>query len=225
MSKFLKCETISKILDIGLLPTFYNRDIETAKKIIQACEEGGAKVVEFTNRGDFAYRVFGELADWCNSRFPDVIIGIGTIMESATAGLYINNGAKFVVGPIFNLEIAKICNRRSIPYIPGCATPSEISKAHEAGATLIKVFPASSLGTNFIRSMLGPFPQVKLMPSGGVKVTRQDVLAWIKAGASALNIGSQLIRKDLVKSEDFESIKKMTKECISWIKEAKEITS
>lgn len=220
MPKFLKHEVIAKLLDIGLLPVFYNGDAEIAKKIVQACTDGGAKVIEFTNRGARAYQVFGELAKSCD-QIPEVVLGVGTILDPATAGLYINTGANLVVGPVFNSEVAKICNRRKVVYIPGCSTPSEISMAEEMGADIIKLFPGITMRPSFIKSMLGPCPWSKLMPSGGVEVTREDIFAWVKAGASALNIGSKLISKDLVKAGDFESIKKRIEECIRWIKEAR----
>lgn len=225
MVKFSKHEVVSKILEIGLLPTFYNEDIEVAKKVVKACVEGGAKVVEFTNRGDFAYHVFIELAKSCNQESSEIILGVGTVIDPFTATLYINNGANFIVGPVFNPEVSKICNRRRVPYIAGCYSPSEISNAEEMGVEIIKVFPAHTLGYGFIKSMLGPSPRSKLMPSGGVKATREDVFGWIKAGASALNIGSNLISKDLVKTGDFRGITKKVEQCISWIKEARGTTS
>jgi len=220
MPKFLKHEVVPKLLDMGLLPVFYNGDAEIAKKIVRACADGGAKVIEFTNRGDRAYQVFSELAKSCD-QFPEVVLGAGTILDPATAGLYINSGANFVVGPVFNPEIAKICNRRKVAYIPGCSTPSEISMAEEMGADIIKVFPGITVKPSFIKAMLGPCPWSKLMPSGGVEATREDIFAWIKAGASVLNIGTKLIPKDLVKAEDFESIKRRVEQCILWVKEAR----
>jgi len=221
MPKFLKHEVVSKILEVGLIPTFYNGDIEVAKKIVHACADGGAEVIEFTNRGDFAYEIFSKLVKWCNREYSEVILGIGTVIDPATASLYINNGANFVVGPVSSPEISKICNRRKVPYIPGCSNPSEISTAEEMGADIIKVFPAHVLGYGFIKSTLGPSPWSRLMPSGGVKATREDIFAWIEAGASVLNIGSNLIRKDLVKAKDFAGITKLVEKCISWAKEAK----
>lgn len=221
MPKFLKHKVLEKILEIGLLPVFYNGDVEVAKKIVQACADGGAKVIEFTNRGDFAYQVFSELSKWCSLEFSDILLGAGTIIEPATAALYINCGANFIVGPVFNPDVAKTCSRRKVAYIPGCQSPSEISKAEEMGADIIKVFPAKVLTPVFIKAMLGPFRSAKLMPSGGVDTTRKDIFAWIKASASALNIGSNLIRKDLVKAGDFEEIRKMVEQCILWIKEAR----
>ncbi len=221
MPKFLKHEVTAKLLDIGLLPIFYHADVEIAKKIVRACYDGGATVVEFTNRGDFAYQVFTELAKWSNKELPDLILGVGTIIDPTTAVLYIDSGANFIVGPLFNPEVAKICNRRKVTYVPGCNSPSEISKAEEMGADIVKVFPAKVVTPYFIKAVLVPCPWSKLMPAGGVETTHEDIFSWIKAGAAALNIGGKLIDKDLVKAGDFEGIKEKVKQCIKWIKEAR----
>jgi len=221
MPRFDKHGVIAKLLEIGLLPTFYNGKVEVAKRIIEACALGGAKVVEFTNRGDFAYQVFTELVKWCSRELPEVILGVGTIIEPGTASLYIASGANFIVGPVFNPEVAKICNRHRVAYIPGCSTPSEISKAEEMGVDIVKVFPAKVLGPYFIKAVLGPSSRSKLMPSGGLDVTRNEVSKWIKAGAAVLNIGTKLIPKELTE-EDFKKIREKVEKCILWIKETRE---
>jgi len=222
MVNFVKQKVIEEILRIGLLPVFYNNDIKVSENIVQACVKGGATVVEFTNRGDAACKVFSELITWSQKELPDVIIGIGTILDSTTASAYINSGANFIVGPVFNPDVAKMCNRKKVPYFPGCMTPSEISVAEESGADIVKVFPGSTVGPEFIKAIRGPFPWFRLMPSGGVEVNKQDISSWITAGAAALNIGSNLIKKDLVKAGDFDSIRKLVEDCIGWIKETRD---
>lgn len=221
MTRLTKCEVTTKIAEIGLLPTFYEGNVETAKKIVAACAEGGAKVVEFTNRGALAYQVFSELIKWRDKEFPDVILGIGTIIEPLAASLFINCGANFVVGPMFNPEVAKTCNRYKVVYVPGCSTPSEISRAEEMGADIIKIFPADVLGPQFIKDILGPCPWSRLMPSGGVEATKESISSWIRAGAVAVNMGSNLIVKDFVKVGDFEAIKNRVEKCIRWVHEAR----
>ena len=221
MPNYVKHEVVAEILKIGLVPVFYHRDTSVTKKIIQACVEGGATVIEFTNRGDFAYEVFSDISKWSQKELPKVILGVGTVLDPATAGLYINCGANFIVGPIFNPDVAKICNRRKVVYIPGCMTPSEISAAEAMGVDIVKVFPGNIVGSGFIKAIRGPCPWLKLMPSGGVEVTRENISDWITAGATALNIGSNLIKKDLVKTGDFNGIQKLVEQCIGWIKEAR----
>lgn len=221
MPRLLKHEVVAKILEIGLIPTFYEGNIETAQKIVAACAVGGAKVVEFTNRGPLAYQVFSKLVEWQNRELPDIVLGAGTILEPGAASLYINSGASFIVGPVFSPGVARVCNRCKVAYVPGCSTPSEISRAEETGLDIIKLFPADVVGPQFIKDMLGPCPWSKLMPSGGVDATRESIFSWIKAGAAAINMGSNLIAKDLVKSGDFGSISKKIEECVAWIREAR----
>jgi len=222
MATFVQQKVIEEITRIGLVPVFFNNDTATSKKIVQACVAGGATVVEFTNRGDAAPRIFNELITWVHNELPAVIIGIGTILEATNAAQYIDSGANFIVGPIYNPEVAAVCKRKKVAYIPGCMTPSEIIAAEKTGADIIKVFPGSTVGPEFIKALRGPCPWLKLMPSGGVEVSQHNISSWIQAGAAALNIGSNLIRKDLVKTGDFPSMEKMVADCIRWIREARE---
>lgn len=212
---------IRRILDTGLLPTFYDPNPETAVEISNACVSGGVEAVEFTNRGEFAFEVFRKLMKASRTEASHVVLGVGTILDPATASLYINSGAQFVVGPVFNPAVAKICNRRKVVYIPGCGTCSEISRAEEAGVELVKVFPARVLGPYFIKALLGPCPWFKLIPSGGVEATRESVTDWIKSGAAALNIGGSLISKDLVGSGNFGGIAKRVQSVLNWINQAR----
>jgi 2-dehydro-3-deoxyphosphogluconate aldolase/(4S)-4-hydroxy-2-oxoglutarate aldolase len=221
LAKHLKHEVINRALEVGIIPVFYNPDIDVAKRIIRACAEGGAKVLEYTNRGDRAFELFGELVEFRDAELPDVVFGAGTIIEAPTASIYINSGAEFIVGPQFSPEVSKLCNRRKIPYIPGCSTPSEISAAEEAGSEIVKVFPAGVLTPAFIKAFLAPSPWSRLLPSGGIKVAREDIQNWIKAGAAAINLGSDLISHELVKAGDFEGLTRRTEQCILWVREAR----
>jgi len=222
MAKFMKHEVIGKLFELGIGPLFYHGDIEVAKKIVRACVDGGAKVVEFTNRGDFAYQVFGELVKWCDKELPDAILGVGSVIDHATAALYINNGANFIVSPMLNPEIAKVCNRHGIPHFPGCGSLSEISEAEEMGCEIVKVFPSIPVGGPvFAKSVLAPCRWLKLMPTGGVRATQECISEWIKAGVAVLGMGSGLVKKDLVKAGDFEGISKLVEQCLWWVKEAR----
>jgi 2-dehydro-3-deoxyphosphogluconate aldolase/(4S)-4-hydroxy-2-oxoglutarate aldolase len=222
MANFEQQQVVEEIIRIGLVPVFYNNDTATSKKIVQACVAGGATVVEFTNRGEAAFEIFSELITWTQKELPDVIVGIGTILNPATATKYLDRETNFIVGPIYNPEVAALCNQKKVAYIPGCLTPSEIIAAEKNGADIIKVFPGSTVGPEFIKALRGPCPWLKLMPSGGVEMTQHNISSWIQAGAAALNIGSNLIRKDLVKAGDFTSIKNMVADCIRWIQEARD---
>ena len=223
MARFSRLEVITRILDTGLIPLFYNGDVQLSIELASACSRGGAGVIEFTNRGELAYPVFTELITHFNAGDPTVILGVGSIMDAPTAALFIANGANFIVGPGFNPEIARLCNRRKILYIPGCATETEISNAEEYGAEICKVFPGETIGgPAFIKAVMAPSPWHRLMPTGGVDATEASVNEWIKAGAAAVGMGSKLLSPQAIKDRDFDGISNKVADCIRWIHMARE---
>jgi 2-dehydro-3-deoxyphosphogluconate aldolase / (4S)-4-hydroxy-2-oxoglutarate aldolase len=223
MARFMRLDVINTLLDIGLVPLFYNGDVETSIELTSACSRGSAKVIEFTNRGELAYPVFTELVKHFAKADPDIILGVGSIIDAPTAALYLAAGANFIVGPSFNPEIAKLCNRRKVLCIPGCATETEISTAEEYGAEICKIFPGATVGGSaFVKAVMAPCPWHRLMPTGGVDATEASVTEWIKAGAAAVGMGSKLISVQAVKDKNYDSIAKKVTECIEWIKKARE---
>jgi len=204
------------------VPVFYNGDVEVAKKILVACAAGGAHCIEFTNRGDFAPFVFKELSEHCAKQMPQVMLGVGSIIDPYTASLYIASGACFVVGPSLNPEVARLCNRRKIAYSPGCGSATEIAQAEELGVEIVKVFPGDSVGgPEFVKAILGPTPWTRIMPTGGVETTKESINAWFKAGITAAGIGSNLVKKEWVAAGDYAAITAKTIEVLAWIREAK----
>jgi 2-dehydro-3-deoxyphosphogluconate aldolase/(4S)-4-hydroxy-2-oxoglutarate aldolase len=219
MAQFTRLEVYNTILNIGLVPVFYNADVEAAKKIVEACKAGGARVVEFTNRGDFAPEVFKELSQYFSKTSPEIILGVGSVIDGPTAALYIAYGANFVVGPLLNETISRVCNRRKVAYMPGCGTVSEISYAEELGMEIVKIFPGDSVGgPEFVKAVLGPCPWTRIMPTGGVDATEASIKAWFEAGVACVGIGSKLIRKDLVAAEDWAEITALVGRVLDWIK-------
>jgi 2-dehydro-3-deoxyphosphogluconate aldolase / (4S)-4-hydroxy-2-oxoglutarate aldolase len=222
MAQFSRLEVLNTIVDTGLVPVFYQPDVAVAKRIAEAVAAGGARLLEFTNRGDFAPLVFTDLSQYLAKTNPKIILGVGSIVDAPTAALYIASGANFVVGPNLNPEVARFCNRRKIAYIPGCGSASEIAQAEELGAEIVKIFPGDSIGgPNFVKAILGPCPWTRLMPTGGVETTRESITAWFKAGITAAGIGSNLIKKDLVATENYEAITARTAEVLAWIQEVR----
>jgi 2-dehydro-3-deoxyphosphogluconate aldolase/(4S)-4-hydroxy-2-oxoglutarate aldolase len=210
---------LSTMIDQGVIPVFYHPDAEVCKKVIQACADGGAKCVEFTNRGEFAAHVFYEVTRHFAKADPSVIMGVGSVVDAPTAGLYIANGAKFVVGPLTNVEVAKLCNRRKIPYSPGCGSATEIANAEELGCEIVKVFPGGSVGgPDFVKSILGPCPWTKIMPTGGVDCTEESLTQWFKAGVACVGIGSNLITKSLLDAKDYAGVERKVRETIALIR-------
>jgi len=207
MSRFSRLQVLNTWMATGIVPVFYSPDIEVAKRVATACADGGCPVLEFTNRGDHAWEVFTKLERFCAEELPDMILGVGSVVDSATAGLYINCGASFVVGPLLNEDVARVCNRRKVPYSPGCATASEISKAEELGCEFVKIFPGGEVGgPAFVKAVRAPCPWVSIMPTGGVNPTEESLGAWFAAGVKCVGMGSKLIRSDLVEAGDYKAI-------------------
>lgn len=199
-----------KMRDIGAVPLYYNPDIEVCKEVITACHRGGMKVFEFTNRGDFAHELFAEIVKWANKNLPDLVMGVGTILDPGTCSLYIQLGAKFIVSPLLNEEMAKVCNRRKVLWIPGCATASEIGKAEELGAEVVKLFPGPTVGgAKFLKAYLVPCPWSNIMPSGGVSPDEENLTEWYGAGAFCVGMGSRLITGKIIAEKDYQQLEKM----------------
>jgi 2-dehydro-3-deoxyphosphogluconate aldolase/(4S)-4-hydroxy-2-oxoglutarate aldolase len=210
---------LTTMIDQGVIPVFYHPDVDVCKKVIQACANGGAKCIEFTNRGDFAPSVFLDVARYFAKADPSVIMGVGSVVDAPTAGLYIGFGAKFVVGPLLNPEVAKLCNRRKIPYSPGCGSASEIGFAEELGVEIVKVFPGASVGgPDFVKSMLGPCPWTRIMPTGGVDSTEESLRKWFGAGVACVGMGSNLISKNLIEAQDYSGIESKVRDTIALIR-------
>ena len=213
---------LTALMDQGVIPVFYHPDVEVCKKVIQACADGGAPCIEFTNRGDFASHVFYEVTRYFAEADPRVIMGVGSIVDAPTAGIYIANGAKFVVGPILNADVAKVCNRRKIPYSPGCGSASEISYAEELGCEIVKVFPGSSVGgPDFVKAVLGPMPWTRIMPTGGVDPDEASVKKWFGAGIVAAGMGSKLITPEMLDAGDYAGITAKVRETVDLIKKVR----
>ncbi len=217
MAKFSRLRVLNTMIESGLVPVFYNGDVEVATKIVQALVEAGVRCFEFTNRGDQAHLVFGELV----RRFYDderIILGAGSVIDPGTAALYIQLGANFIVGPSLNPEVARLCNRRKVAYSPGCGSVSEIAVAEELGVEICKVFPGSQVGgPSFVKAVRGPMPWTYIMPTGGVSPTEENIRSWFEAGVACVGMGSKLVRKDLVAASDFKTITETAKQTIAWI--------
>ncbi len=222
MARFTRIQVLNAMYDISVVPVFYHPDFETAKNVVAAISRGGCKLVEFVNRGDHAFEVFSELDRHFAKADPTLILGVGSIVEPYTAALYINCGANFVVGPSLNAEVAKLCNRRKIPYSPGCGSASEISDAEELGCEIVKVFPGKEVGgPSFVKSVLGPMPWTRVMPTGGVDATEESMTAWLSAGVAAMGMGSNLITKELLAAKDWAGIENKVRETVNRAKAIK----
>ena len=222
MARYTRLQVYDAMLSTGMVPLFYHDQPEVAQEIVKAISAGGARVLEFTNRGEKALTVFSHLNAFIEHEKLPIILGVGSVIDAPTAALYIAHGANFIVGPLFNPEVARLVNRRKIAYLPGCGTVAEISTAEEAGVEIVKVFPGETVGgPAFIKAVLGPMPWTRLMPTGGVEATRESVQSWIKAGACCVGLGSNLVRKDWVASGNYQAIQDTTHSILGWVAECR----
>lgn len=218
MARFKRLQVLNTVVENGIVPLFYNKDAELVKKVVKAIYDGGARVFEFTNRGDFAHEVFADVYKWSEKNCPEMIMGVGSVIDAGTASIYIQMGANFVVSPCLNPDIATVCNRRKIAWMPGCGTVSEINKAEELGCEIVKIFPGKEVGgPSFVKAVSGPCPWTSIMPSGGVSPDKENLEAWFNAGATCVGLGSQLTPKDVIEKGDFLFIENKVREALDII--------
>jgi 2-dehydro-3-deoxyphosphogluconate aldolase / (4S)-4-hydroxy-2-oxoglutarate aldolase len=219
MPRFSRLQVLITMNDVGLVPVFYNSDLEVTQNVAKACVEGGCCLLEFTNRGDHAWELFSALERYCARELPEMILGVGSIVDAPTAALYINCGANFVVGPLLNAEVARACNRRKIAYAPGCGSVSEISQAEELGCEIVKVFPGDNVGgPGFVKAVRGPCPWTSIMPTGGVDSSEASLRAWFDAGVACVGMGSNLFPRDLLDRGDYQGIAQRVRKAIETIR-------
>ncbi len=217
MARFNKIQTLHAMADTGLVPVFCHRDAEIAKEAVAACYKGGIRTFEFTNREESAHKTFEELSRWVAEAYPDMILGVGSVVDAPTASLYMQSGANFVVGPLTNPEIAKVANRRLIPYIPGCGSVSEVGYAQETGCDICKVFPGDVLGPGFVKALKAPMPWSQLMVTGGVKPEEANLKAWFDAGVTCVGMGSNLFPREAIATRNWEKITELCETTLSII--------
>lgn len=225
MAKYTRIEVINKIIDSGMVPLFYHSDIEVAKNVLKACYNGGSRLLEFTNRGDFAIEIFKNLNKFAQKELPGMILGVGSVTNSSSASQYILAGANFVITPVFRKDIAKICNRRKVLWSPGCGSLTEISKAEEMGCELIKLFPGNIYGPEFVKAIKGPQPWTSIMPTGGVTTSKENLKDWFDSGVSCVGIGSKLISNDILIDKDYKVLEEKVKETLKLIQEIRKSLS
>ncbi|MBO3099316.1 bifunctional 4-hydroxy-2-oxoglutarate aldolase/2-dehydro-3-deoxy-phosphogluconate aldolase [Gelidibacter pelagius] len=221
MAQFSRIEVVNIMKETGLVPLFFSQDLELSKHILKACYDGGARLLEFTARGDFAHEIFGQMTKYAISELPGMVMGVGSITDAASASLYMALGANFIVTPVFRKDIAIVCNRRKVLWSPGCGSLTEIAQAEEMGCEIVKLFPGDSFGAKFIKNIKGPQPWTNIMPTGGVSPNKENLKEWFDAGATCVGMGSQLITKDIVDQQNFKKLEEQVRWTIETIKSLK----
>lgn len=221
MAQFSRLEVATAMETSGLIPLFYHPDSTKGKKILKACYDGGARLLEFTARGDFAHEVFSELVKYAIDELPGMILGVGSVTDGAAASRFMGLGANFIVTPVLREDIAVVCNRRKVLWSPGCGTLTEIARAEELGCEIIKLFPGDVYGPKFVKGVKGPQPWTSIMPTGGVSTDRENLSAWFNAGVTCVGMGSQLISKEIIAKGDYEALKLKVAQTLHIIKEVR----
>jgi len=209
MARFSRVDVYLKMKETGLVPLFYHPDVELGKEVLKACYKGGARLLEFTNRGDFAHQVFSELNRYAIQELPEMILGVGSVTDAATASMYMQLGANFVVTPLLREDIALVCNRKKVMFSPGCGTLAEIARAEELGCEVVKLFPGGTYGPGFVKAIKGPCPWTNIMPTGGVSPDKDNLKSWFDAGVTCVGMGSKLISKKFLADRDFDGLQNL----------------
>lgn len=218
MAKYSRIEVAAVMKETGMVPLFYHADIELGKKVLKACYDGGARLIEFTARGDFAFEVFLELNKYSLKELPGMIMGVGSITDAGAASMFMQMGANFIVTPTLREDIAIACNRRKVLWSPGCGTLTEINRAEELGCEIIKLFPGDTYGPGFVKAIKGPQPWTSIMPTGGVSTEEENLKGWFGAGVTCVGMGSQLISKDILSNKDYAGLEARVKDTLALIK-------
>ena len=221
MARFSRVEVYLKMKETGLVPLFYHPDVALGKEVLRACYQGGARLLEFTNRGDFAHQVFSELNTFAIKELPEMILGVGSVTDAATASLYMQLGANFVVTPLLREDVALVCNRKKVMFSPGCGTLTEIARAEELGCEVVKLFPGGTYGPGFVKAIKGPCPWTNIMPTGGVSPDEDNLRSWFNAGVTCVGMGSKMITKQFLADQDFAGLQKLVAATLETIRQVR----
>lgn len=221
MARYTRLEVAQVMKETGMIPLFFHSDVELGKKVLKACYDGGARLLEFTNRGDFAHEAFGELNKYALKELPGMMLGVGSVTDAGTAALYMQLGANFVVTPVLREDIAIVCNRRKVLWSPGCGSLTEITRAEELGCEIVKLFPGDIYGPKFVKGIKGPQPWTSIMPTGGVSPDEENLKGWFDAGVTCVGMGSQLISNDVLANKDFEGLTTKVKQALEIIQKVR----
>ena len=217
MAQYTRLEVARQMAESGMVPLFYHPDIEVAKAVLKACYNGGARLMEFTNRGDFAIEIFTDLIKFSIKELPGMILGVGSVTDAASASQYMLAGANFVVTPVFREDIAIVCNRRKVLWSPGCGSLTEIAQAEQMGCEIVKLFPGSTYGPGFVKAIKGPQPWTSIMPTGGVSTEEDNLRGWFDAGVTCVGMGSKLISKEILANKDYQGLEKKVSDTLQLI--------
>jgi 2-dehydro-3-deoxyphosphogluconate aldolase / (4S)-4-hydroxy-2-oxoglutarate aldolase len=213
-----KSELLQLIPQQGILPLYFYKDPDVSIQVLKALFNAGIRTVEYTNRGEAALKNFKEMRRVSDTELKGMYLGVGTIKDSASAQAFIDAGADYLISPGLVEDAITVADKNGILWVPGCMTPTEIIRAEQLGAKMVKLFPGNILGPSFLSAVKELFPNLLFMPTGGVDLDKENIAGWFKAGVCAVGMGSKLISKQLLEQKDYGKIEQLTKEAISIIK-------
>lgn len=213
-----KEKLLQLIHEQGILPLYFYKDPEVSLQVLRALYNAGIRTVEYTNRGEAALQNFKKMRQLCDSELKEMYLGIGTIKNAESAKTFIDAGADYIISPGLIEEVATIADENNMLWIPGCMTPTEIIKAENLGAKMIKLFPGNILGPEFMSAIKALFPDLLFMPTGGVDLDKDNIANWLKAGVCAVGMGSKLISKQLLEEMNYSKIEELSKKALDILK-------
>lgn len=216
-----KNEILKLIPAQGVLPLFFYKDTEVSIEVLKALYSAGIRSVEYTNRGEAALKNFKEMRKVCDAELKGMYLGVGTIKNAEAAQAFIDAGSDYIISPGLVEDAIKVADKNNMLWIPGCMTPSEIIRAEQLGAKMIKLFPGNILGPSFLSAIKELFPNLLFMPTGGVEAEKENLQGWFKAGVCAVGMGSKLITKAALENRDYEGLKATTLKSLQLIKEVR----
>ena len=216
-----KTEILKLIPEQGVLPLFFYKDTQVSIEVLKALYSAGIRTVEYTNRGEAALQNFKEMRKVCDSELKGMYLGVGTIKNADSAKAFIDADTDYIISPGLVEDAVKVADASNMLWVPGCMTPSEIIRAEQLGAKLVKLFPGNILGPSFLSAIKEIFPNLLFMPTGGVEAEKENLSGWFKAGVCAVGMGSKLITKASLENRDYEGIRKGTEKSLELIREVR----
>ena len=216
-----RSEILKLIPEQGVLPLFFYKDTQVSIEVLKALYSAGIRSVEYTNRGEAALTNFREMRKVCDTELEGMYLGVGTIKNAETARAFIEAGADYIISPGLVEDAIKVAEENGLLWVPGCMTPTEIIRADQLGAKMVKLFPGNLLGPSFLSAIKELFPNLLFMPTGGVEVEKENLAGWFKAGVCAVGMGSKLITKSALENRDYEGIKTSTLKSLDLIREVR----
>lgn len=214
-------EVINTIKTVGVIPVFYHAEVNTILQAIRTAYRCGARVFEFLHQRDNrGLRIFSWLMEE-TAQMPDLVLGVGTVLDATMAGRYIQAGAQFIASPFLRNDMAEVCHSAGVLWIPGCSTQTDIRQARELGAAMVMIIPGNVLGPEFLRKAVMDYSDLHFVPSGGIELNEASLRTWIHSGAPAVRLGDPLFPREAIVAQDWDKIERNVRMALELVKKLK----